>query len=537
MADKKYSIDDILRIFSKLEKKIEDLACFVKECCAKIPVNVGTGIGLFKKFNQNKWEFKSLLPGNNVTITQTNNEVVISSTFDCEEVKDCIGITPAGDPNKYLNEQGDFLTITIPPNFITAIADTSSIDLTVTGTTLSADFINNAGYITLSSLSGGTGISYNNLTGVITNTAPDQTVVLTQGGTTTITGTYPNFTISSADQYTGTVTSVGLSMPSAFNVANSPVTSSGTLTVTGAGLTSQYIRGDGTLANFPTNVGGGSSVSYYLNGSVNQGTFGGNTYYQMSRIANTGPAANFTLNANGYIANFITDPGDPALLNIPAGNWDFQIYFSASSSGGSPQFYTELYKYNGTTFTLISSGSTAPQNITNGTFADVYTSTLTVPTTTLSLTDRLAVRIYVLHSGRTITMYTQDNRLAEVHTTFSTGLAALNGLTTQVQYLSTGTTGTDFNISSATDTHTFNLPIASGTNTGKLSSTDWTTFNNKQAALGFTPEDVANKSTTTTLGTSNTLYPTQNAVKTYVDTAVASANPASAKLFNYYNFI
>ena len=36
-------------------------------------------------------------------------------------------------------------------------------------------------------------------------------------------------------------------------------------------------------------------------------------------------------------------------------------------------------------------------------------------------------------------------------------------------------------------------------------------------ALGFTPENVANKSTTTTLGTSNTLYPTQNAVKTYVD--------------------
>lgn len=40
-------------------------------------------------------------------------------------------------------------------------------------------------------------------------------------------------------------------------------------------------------------------------------------------------------------------------------------------------------------------------------------------------------------------------------------------------------------------------------------------------ALGFTPENVANKSTTTTLGTSNTLYPTQNAVKVYVDNAVS----------------
>lgn len=37
------------------------------------------------------------------------------------------------------------------------------------------------------------------------------------------------------------------------------------------------------------------------------------------------------------------------------------------------------------------------------------------------------------------------------------------------------------------------------------------------AALGYTPENVANKSTSTSLGTSDTLYPSQNAVKTYAD--------------------
>lgn len=42
----------------------------------------------------------------------------------------------------------------------------------------------------------------------ITNSAPDQTVSLTQGGTTVITGTYPNFTITSNDAFVGTVTSV-----------------------------------------------------------------------------------------------------------------------------------------------------------------------------------------------------------------------------------------------------------------------------------------------------------------------------------------
>jgi hypothetical protein len=48
------------------------------------------------------------------------------------------------------------------------------------------------------------------------------------------------------------VTSVGLSMPAAFTVANSPITQSGTLTVTGAGTAAQYINGLGNLVIFPT---------------------------------------------------------------------------------------------------------------------------------------------------------------------------------------------------------------------------------------------------------------------------------------------
>jgi hypothetical protein len=49
--------------------------------------------------------------------------------------------------------------------------------------------------------------------------------------------------------------SVGLTMPAAFAVANSPLTSNGTIAVTGAGTTDQYIRGDGSLASFPSLTG------------------------------------------------------------------------------------------------------------------------------------------------------------------------------------------------------------------------------------------------------------------------------------------
>jgi hypothetical protein len=273
------------------------------------------------------------------------------------------------------------------------------------------------------------------------------------------------------------VTSVGLSMPAAFTVTNSPVTSSGTLTVTGAGLASQYIRGDGQLATLPSSPsGGGASISYYLNGSVPASVA---TYQQLSKNPVIGPGTNFSTSVDGLIAQFLTDPGDPNILNIPSGNWLVDFYFSASTAGGSPNFYVELYKYDGVTFTLIASNSATPEFITNGTSIDFYTTSISVTTTALTLTDRLAVRVYVACDGRTITLHTENNTLCEIVTTLSTGISALNGLIAQVQFLATGTSGTDFNINSATATHTFNLPVASATNTGKLSSTDWGTFNAK----------------------------------------------------------
>ena len=301
------------------------------------------------------------------------------------------------------------------------------------------------------------------------------------------------------NQLNGKVTSVGLTMPSAFSVANSPITSAGTLAVTAAGVASQYIRGDGALADFPTNGGGGSSVSYYLNGSVSQGTFVGNTYYEMNKTPVIGTGTDFTIGANGYIAQFITDANDPASLLIPAGNWNVEMYFSASSNGGSPSFYVEVYKYNGTTFTLLGTSSATPEGITNGTAIDIYYTSVGIPETVLTITDRLAIRIYVTHSGRTITLHTEDNHLSEIITTFSNGINTLNGLTKQAQYFAVGSSGTDFAIVSSVDTHTFNLPTASASNRGALSSADWTTFNNKAAALSGTINTIAYWDSSTTI--------------------------------------
>lgn len=329
----------------------------------------------------------------------------------------------------------------------------------------------------------------------------DSTLTLPSGTTPSLRtggGTGPgalfyNTADSSVYQYTGSqwiklrgtsgVTSVGLSMPSAFTVTGSPVTGSGTLSVSGAGTAAQYVRGDGQLATLPSGSSGGSSVSYYLNGSINASVA---TYKQMADTAVIGAGTDFTLTSNGLIAQFLTNVGSPNRLLIPGGAWNFEMFFSVSSSGGNQKFYVELLKYNGSTFSLIASSSSNPEEITSGTVTDLYLTSLAVPTTTLLATDRLAVRVYIVDNavGRTITLHTEDNNLCEIITTFAGGVSALNGLTANTQYFATGTAGTDFAISSLTDTHTFNLPTASATNRGALSSTDWTTFNGKVGGSG-----------------------------------------------------
>jgi hypothetical protein len=122
-----------------------------------------------------------------------------------------------------------------------------------------------------------------------------------------------------------------------------------------------------------------------------------------------------------------------------------------------------------------------------------------------------------------------------------TGITAINSLTGASQTLATGASGTDFDIVSSGTTHTFNLPIASANNTGKLSNTDWSTFNGKQNALGFTPEDVANKTDVMSGNTtSSTKYLSAKGVYdwvislSYLTTSAAAATYATIASLSAY---
>jgi hypothetical protein len=105
--------------------------------------------------------------------------------------------------------------------------------------------------------------------------------------------------VDSSTYGTGTVTSVALTMPTAFSVANSPVTTAGTLAVTATGTTSQYIRGDGSLETFPSLTG---FVPYTgATADVNLGTF--DLLAERGTFENNGSSNTLTVNhtsGSGY---------------------------------------------------------------------------------------------------------------------------------------------------------------------------------------------------------------------------------------------
>lgn len=75
--------------------------------------------------------------------------------------------------------------------------------------------------------------------------------------------------------------------------------------------------------------------------------------------------------------------------------------------------------------------------------------------------------------------------------------------------------------------------VAAGDQVRALVDTPGQTAGNwaiSEANIGYVPENTANKSTNTSLGASDTLFPTQNAVKIYADALFAAAQPLDSDL-------
>ena len=143
-------------------------------------------------------------------------------------------------------------------------------------------------------------------------------------------------------------------------------------------------------------------------------------------------------------------------------------------------------------------GNTSGTNSGNQTLAN--TSDATSHTVTLSSTGGSVQLV----EGSGITLTTTGTSADGIITIASTGGGS--GTVTNVSALTLGTTGTDLSSTVANSTTTpvitLNVPTASATNRGALSSTDWSTFNGKQAAL-VSGTNIKTINSTSILGSGN----------------------------------
>jgi hypothetical protein len=194
--------------------------------------------------------------GDNVTIAVATNINGANAQID---------ISPTGTGHVHIKPTGTGSLEIAPTNAGTMnnMVIGGVTPLAITGTTITAtSFVGSGASLTnvVNSLAASTGISVSGSTGAVTvtNTAPDQTVVLNAGTGISTSGTYPNFTITNtAPSSGGTVTSVTGTAPVVSSGGNTPAISMAAAT----GSVNGYL----TSTDWTTFNGKAPAVTYTTN--------------------------------------------------------------------------------------------------------------------------------------------------------------------------------------------------------------------------------------------------------------------------------
>jgi hypothetical protein len=292
----------------------------------------------------------------------------------------------------------------------------------------------------------------------------------------------------------------------------------------------------------PNGGSGGGGIVYYLN-YQNTTDISPTTGLPTSPVAvsqlgityNVGTgsvtSANLTNGSYSLVCGFVTITGTPGVTDIPGGLWDFNIWASVAGSGGSTnqtQFQIRIYKYNSSTGVYTSLANSDDVYIYDPVTTAQYIANVTMPQTTILSTERIYIELWAqknVTQSRQVVFYFDSLHPSHVHTTIpsvaGTGVVkVVNGV-----FQSPASTIVDSDISATAAISVSKLSMSTskilGRTTAGTGSVEEITV---ATALGYTPEDQANKSTDVSLGTSDTLYPTQNAVKVYTDNILGNSN-------------
>lgn len=264
----------------------------------------------------------------------------------------------------------------------------------------------------------------------------------------------------------GTVTSVAVTVPSAFSVSGSPITSSGTLAITATGNTTQYIAGDGSLVTFPSMSNASTLVRSVRNATGATLTKGTVVYISgatgnkptVSKAIATGDStsaqtfgivqADIANNADGNVVCV----GDLTGLDTSALTEGDQLYLSSTTAGA----YTTTKQY-------------APAHL-------VYIGIVTRAHPTLGQIEVNIQNGYELDELHNVAAQTPSNNDGLFYET-STSLWKNKSISTVLGY--TPEQPITFSSPLSRSTNTVSIPAATGSVNGYLTSTDWTTFNNK----------------------------------------------------------
>jgi hypothetical protein len=299
----------------------------------------------------------------------------------------------------------------------------------------------------------------------------------------------------------GTVTSVA----TAGLISGGPITTSGTITTAmttnklvgrataGSGIMEEITVGSGltlTGAGVLNNTATPTPTGYYgaFQDDTTQTAVSANTAYPVK--FNTTDLSNGVTVVNDGSAN----PTRVTIANT--GIYDFQFSLQLEKTGGSGNFIIDIWlRKNGVDIpdtagkvVLTGSANASPivaawnylLDLAGGDYVQLIWST-TNNNAIIFAEGPVAPHPGVPSSILTVTQ--QAGIMA------GTGITAINSLTGAVQTIGTGTTGTDFAVVSSGTSHTFNLPTASASNRGALSTTDWSTFNGKFNTPTGTPSE------------------------------------------------